>query len=170
VEPGSTYPSKLVDDVSAFLRGPCVSASGGGELLLSPSGTAGGIGARFVDTQAGASRSTVGVVRVGTGGTIDLSLVGAASTEVVVDVLGFWVPGAGPVMVANTSAQALLISNQSVAAGETVGIRVAGYGGVPSSGVSAVVLAVTANTSKSSLEGFAAIWSAGQGSAPYTGS
>jgi hypothetical protein len=55
-----------------------------GEVRLSPTGSASLT--RFVDVQApGGSRSGVGVVKVGTGGTIDVSLFGPASADVVID-------------------------------------------------------------------------------------
>ena len=142
--------------------------SGTGEVRLSPTGSP--TLTRFVDVQApGGSRSGVGVVRVGTGGTIDVSLFGVASADVVIDVLGYWTSEpVGPVFKPNTSPQAQLVSNQLVASGETVGIRMAGHAGLPTSGMSSVLLAVTANTSKSTLEGYASLWAGGLSSAPYT--
>jgi virginiamycin B lyase len=138
-----------------------VSPTGTGEIRVSPTGAPSTTG--FVDTQAtGAFRSTTGVVKVGTGGTVTLTLVGTTSTEVVIDVLGYYAPDpVGPVLIGSAAAQPVLVNSQAVAASETVGVRIGGYTGIPTSGVSSVVLAVTPNTTKSSLEGYASLWAGG---------
>jgi YD repeat-containing protein len=145
-----------------------VNPSAAGELRMSPTGTP--TLSRFLDVSSPEWRSSTGVVKVGVGGTIDLSLVGTLTTDVAIDIAGYYVADpVGPVMVpVSGAANPFVVLNQDVALSETVGVRTGGYAGLPTSGVSSVVLAVTSNITKLG-SGWATMWAGGQASPPAVG-
>jgi virginiamycin B lyase len=145
-----------------------VSPTGVGELRVSPTGVV--TATRFLDLSSPEWRSSTGVVKVGVGGTIDLSLVGTLTTDVAIDIAGYYVADpVGPVMVpVSGAANPFVVLNQDVALSETVGVRTGGYAGLPTSGVSSVVLAVTSNITKLG-SGWATMWAGGQASPPAVG-
>jgi len=148
-----------------------VTPSKAGWLTIWPSGampTASNL--NFV---AGQTVANLVVVMVGAGNTVKLGNTvggaGAGSTHVIFDVVGWYGPGAaGGGLNAVTPARILDTRFGVAGANGRIGalapqeqatIQVAGFGGVPSSGVSAVVINVTATGSTKS--GWLTIWPGG---------
>jgi len=108
------------------------------------------------------------VVPVGDGGKVDLYNGSPGATQLVADVAGYYLPGTPVALGAlgSLSPSRLLDTRSGVGAPKgavaplgVVALQVAGRGGVPSSGVSAVVLNVTVAGSTSS--GFVTAWADG---------
>jgi len=113
---------------------------------------------------AGVTRPNLSVVRVGSGGSIDLG-VAEASTHLLVDILGYFSPdvvgsptiASAPFRVFDTR-NAIGTTSTPMSAGERRRVRVAGVGGVPS-GATAVYANVTVVSPTG--EGFLTAWPAG---------
>ena len=123
----------------------------GGHLTAHAGGTA-MPSASNVNFVAGQTVPNLVVVPVGADGTVSLANVSPGSTHVLADVFGYYVAGAPQSTGAfGALAPARLLDTRDgtgatakpVAAGSSARVQVTGRGGVPSSGVSAVVLNVT---------------------------
>jgi hypothetical protein len=119
-------------------------------------------------TSAGQNIANLVTVLLGTGGKV--SLFAQGGSHFVVDVAGYYEPTTTPVAAgryAPLSPQRVLDTRLSigvpgtlpVAAGGRVDLTVAGRGGVPATGVSAVVLNVTA--AEATAAGFVTVWPTG---------
>jgi len=116
---------------------------------------------------AGQTIANFAVVRLGVGGQINLYAY--RSLHLIADVTGYWVPaasatagrfiGAGPARILDTR-QGIGAPAGQTAAGSTVELTVAGHGGVPLTGVSAVILNVT--TTNAGAAGYVTAWPTGQ--------
>jgi hypothetical protein len=118
--------------------------------------------------RAGQTIPNLTVVRLGAGGKV--SLYALKALDLVADIAGYWVEvssaaagryvAAGPVRILDTrngtGAPAARVPNDG-----TLTVGVAGRGGVPATGVSAVILNVTATDTTE--PGFVTVWPAGQG-------
>ncbi|TPG19331.1 M6 family metalloprotease domain-containing protein [Pedococcus bigeumensis] len=104
------------------------------------------------------------IVKVGPDGLVDL-FNSAGQTHLLADVMG-WFPdgseftGLTPARLLDTRS-GVGAPKAAVAAGGTVSLKVAGLGGVPATGVGAVVLNVT--VAQPSAAGFVTVWPAGEG-------
>ena len=109
---------------------------------------------------AGQTVPNLVVVKVGAGGKVDLfNYAGAA--HVVADVAGWYGASAGGLFTPVAPSRLLdTRSGAKVGPGGTQGLQVTGRGGVPASGVSAVVLNVTAT--EPTTGGFLTAWPAGE--------
>jgi hypothetical protein len=104
------------------------------------------------------------VVPVGADGEVDLYNRSSGSAQVVADVSGYYTAdstgekytAAGPARLLDTRAANGVTTKTPVPANSTVSLQVAGRGGLPSSGVAAVVLNVTATDTKAG--GFATVY------------
>ena len=121
-----------------------------GFVIVGPSG-APTPGVSNVNYAAGQSASNLVVVKIGSDGQVALSV--SSSTHVIVDITGFYTSGdpVGAGGFVPMDPNRLLDTRvgtgapaQRVQAGSSVPLQVSGRGGVPASGVSAVVLNVTA--------------------------
>ena len=136
------------------------SATSGGYLTAYPAGVT-RPGASSLNFVSGRSTANGVVVKVGTGGKVSLYV--SAGTHLVGDVQG-WFP-TGSDLTALTPARLLDTRNGTgaatavVPAGGKVDLAVTGRGGVPTSGVNAVVLNVTAT--KSATAGFVTLSATG---------
>ncbi len=108
-------------------------------------------------------------VRLGADGKV--SMYSQSGTHLVVDVAGYYVPVAGamrggrfvplaPSRILDTRSAIGVSSTLPVPANGTLDLNVAGFGGVPATGVSAVVLNVTA--AEALAPGFVTVWPAGR--------
>jgi YD repeat-containing protein len=81
------------------------------------------------------------------------------------DVLGCYSPAtAGPTLSVAPNSNGVLVANTQVEAGETVGFKAAGFGAIPTGGVNAVMVAVTAETVTPGAGydfGYATMWPVG---------
>ncbi len=112
--------------------------------------------ASAVNYSRGQTVGTQAIVKVGTGGQIDLYTL--ARANLLVDVTGYYPTGSA--YTALTPARVLdTRTTTQPAAGSTTVLTVTGRGGVPASGVGAVVLSVTAVGPSAS--GFLTVWPAG---------
>ncbi len=104
------------------------------------------------------------VVKVGAGGKVEL-FNNAGSTHVIADVAGWYgTNGTSPAGMFTPVAPSRLLDTRSgatIGAAGTVHLQVTGRGGVPASGVSAVVLNVT--VTEPSSTGFLTAWPGGEG-------
>jgi RHS repeat-associated protein len=172
---GGTLTAKIADVAGAPAYVPsdavavkvlitAVYENGNGGLLIGPAGT--GFGTPAVYYEQGVLVSAVTTVKLGVNGQIALSPLFATS-HFVIDVLGYYSNAtAGPVLNVPPTVPAganpdprLLIDDQQVADGETVAVRVAGYGGVPTGGVSSVLVAVSVKNG--GVSSWAATWASG---------
>jgi endonuclease/exonuclease/phosphatase family metal-dependent hydrolase len=125
-------------------------AQSGGYLTAYPTGTA-RTSASTLNFSTGTSMANNVIVKVGTGGKV--TLYGSAATDVLVDVQG-WFP-TGSDYTALTPTRLLDTRNGTgapaalVAATKKIDLTVTGRGGVPASGVGAVVLNLTATAATS---------------------
>ncbi len=119
---------------------------------------------------AGAADTSANAViaRLGAGGQVNLFT--QSGTHLVADVTGYWTetasskagrytPAPTPARLLDTRAATGIASTTIVPAGGTVDLQVAGRGGVPATGVSAVALVVTVTNTATS--GFVTAWPSG---------
>lgn len=120
-----------------------------------------------VNADRGSIRANLAAVALGADGTLAAG-VNDGRGRVVLDLLGYYLPaGAGEAGQLSATAPARLLDTRTstgghrraLRAGETVTLRVAGLGGVPTSQVSAVQLTVTAVTPRRA--GYLTTWAAG---------
>ncbi len=152
------------DATAVVVNVTAAAPSGPGYVTVWPAGLPMPL-ASSLNTDAGRTRPNLVVAKLGAGGAIslfDYDQIGG--TDLVVDVVGYFRPGAAAVTGINP--QRLLDSRTGqdttpgpFASGETRSVPVAGLAGVPA-GASAVVLNVTAT--EPSDAGFLTIWPAGQ--------
>ncbi len=129
-------------------------------------------GAINVQFAAGRAASNLAVVPVSGTGRIDLSNRSSGTVHVVVDVFGYFTGGVpttagtlgslAPSRVLDTRNGAAGNRNGAIPANTTIGVQVGGNGGVPKSGVSAVVLTLSSVTPAAT--GVVTAW--GTGAAP----
>ena len=138
-----------------------VAPSGAGYVTVYPAGAARPV-ASNLNYPAGATVANMVVAKLGSGGR--LTLYSNSATDLVVDVTGYYPSSAKyaplvPVRLLDTRT-GLGAPKARVAAGKTVNVTVLGRGGVPATGVAAVVLNVTAVGA--SKVGSATVFAAGQ--------
>ena len=123
----------------------------GGYLTVSPTGTPRPVVSNL-NWAAGATIPNAVTVKVGDGGSIDLYQSGPGSTNVIVDVAGYYIGGSvnAPGGFTSLTPARILDTRTGVGlpvgklgSGQTKTLQVTGAGGVPASNVSAVVLNVT---------------------------
>ncbi len=126
-----------------------------------------------INWNAGDTKATLVIVKVGSGGQIDIANGPIGSTDVVVDVMGYY----GPYVSATDQGAFVSLnpdrlidtrpnsgfegSGQTLSAGSTTNFQITGVGDLPSAGVSAVVLEITV-TDTSSNGGYLTVWPTGQ--------
>ncbi|WP_051942680.1 TolB family protein [Streptacidiphilus rugosus] len=139
------------------------STKASGFLSAYPEGTAAS-GASNLNWTAGQTIANQVIVPVGADGEIDLYNRSSGTAQVVADISGYFTAdgsgalftAAGPARVLDTRAANGVTTKTPVAANGTVSLQVAGRGGLPQSGVSAVVLNVTATDTRTA--GFATVY------------
>lgn len=141
--------------------------SGTGYVTAYPAGTT-RTTASTLNYVRGQSVANTTIVKVGTGGLV--SLYASAGTHLVADVQGWFPTGSDlnaltPERLLDTRI-GVGASTGTVEAGSTVKLQVTGRGGVPASGVSSVVLNVTA--AGADAGGYATAYPAGQSRSPST--
>ncbi len=146
------------DARSVVVNITAASPSGVGYVTAYPDGTT-RPNASNLNLHPGQDRPNLAVVRIGVNGRIRLA-VAETSTELIVDVFGYYGPGGGrttavePTRVFDTRS-GLGSSATPLGPGETRRVQIAGRGGVPSN-ATAVVVNVTAAATTSS--GYLSIW------------
>ncbi|MER6514829.1 fibronectin type III domain-containing protein [Nonomuraea sp. NPDC001636] len=145
-----------------------VKSTGSGRVTAYPSGSAAPAGSN-IDYRPSSFLSNLVIVAPGPDGKITINNAGAAALTVYADVAGYF---AAPAAAAATSAltplaPARIVTNVSVAAGADYTVAPLGKAGVPASGVSGVVVDVSA---KSTVGGLLRLFPTGQSSIPGGGS
>lgn len=120
----------------------------GGYLTVYPTGTSRPLASNLNWSAGGTTVPNAVTVKVGTGGTVELYQSGPGTAQAIVDVEGWFVDGtvADPGGFTALSPSRVLdtrTSGGAIAAGGSRDLTLAGAGGVPASGVAAVVLNVT---------------------------
>jgi hypothetical protein len=154
------------DATSVALNVTLTEPSGPGFVRVWPGGEAPPETSNLNATAAGETVANLVVTRLGPGRTVDLYT--QASAHLVVDVTGYWRPATAasagrfrpivPGRLADTR-EGLGVAAGVVPAGGSRRIQVLGRGGVPSSGVSAVALTVTATDAAAA--GYVTVWPGG---------
>jgi len=142
------------------------SPKGAGFLAAYPEGSAAPSSSNL-NWLAGETIANQVVVPVGADGEVDLLNSSAGSTQVIADISGYYTSdttgqqftAAGPARLLDTRAAEGVTTRTPVAANGTVSLQVAGRDGLPASGVTAVVLNVTATDTKTT--GFASVYPEG---------
>ncbi|MHB1010771.1 MAG: DUF7402 domain-containing protein [Propionibacteriaceae bacterium] len=139
-----------------------------GYLTVSPTGTARPVVSNL-NWSAGATIPNAVTVKVGAGGFVDLYQSGPGGAQVIVDVAGYFVDGSvtepggftslSPNRILDTRTQ-----GGTLTANESRDLMILGSGGVPASGVSAVVLNVT--VTDTTANGYLTVYPSG-GARPY---
>src|SRR5713226_7871201 len=116
---------------------------------------------------AGETVANLAVVPVGSGGSITL-FNAFGSADVVVDLQGYFIASSGPAggevaltparIVDTRAASGFPHASNTLGPDSTIDIQVTGAGGVPETGVSAVILNVTATNT--TAQGFLTVWAA----------
>ena len=156
-----------VSGVSAVVVNITVTAPTRGGFLTAWAAGAARPGASNLNFSAGQTIPNLAIVPVGVGGKISLYNGSGGTVQILADVAGYFVAGAASAPGSFVSvAPARVIDTRSglgaagpVAAGGTVSAVVAGRGGVPVSGVSAVVVNITVTAP--TRGGFLTAWAAG---------
>jgi len=140
-------------NVSAVVLNVTVTATtAGGYLSVYPTGTTKTTASNLNWNSAGTTIPNLVVVKVGDGGKVSLYQSGPGTAQVIADVAGYFLDGtvsqAG--MYVPVSPARILDTRQSrpVAGGQTTSQTVTGRGGVPESGVAAVVMNTTVTETK----------------------
>ena len=128
-----------------------------GYLTAFPAGTT-RTSASSLNFVPGQSTANGVVVKVGTGGKVSLYV--STGTHVVADVQGWFPTGAQLTALTPERLLDTRLTSAPLTAGATRTLAVTGRGGVPASGVSAVVLNVTSTSS--AADGYATVFSTGQ--------
>jgi hypothetical protein len=129
-------------------------------LTMWPSGTAAPT-ASNLNFAAGQTRANLAVAKLGADGKV-LIANGVGTTHVIADVFG-WFPATGACLSSVTPARILDTRNGAgtkLGAGVPLDLKVTGVGGVPASGVGAVVLNLTATAPTAST--YLTVWPSGQ--------
>jgi IPT/TIG domain/Carboxypeptidase regulatory-like domain len=135
-------------NVSAVVLNVTVTeTTAGGYLTVSPTGVARPTASNLNWSRSGVTIPNLVVVKVGDGGAVDLFQSGPGTAQVIVDVAGYFLAGdvsvAGMFVAVSPSRILDTRNTAAVAAGQDVTVLVTGKGGVPASGVSAVVMNTT---------------------------
>lgn len=122
--------------------------TGGGFLTVSPTGVARPTASNLNWSGGGTTIPNSVVVKVGTGGKVDLYQSGPGTAQVIVDVAGYYMDGTvtEPGGFTSLSPSRILDTRSAdgkITSGSTRSVQVTGRGGVPSSGVAAVVVNTT---------------------------
>jgi hypothetical protein len=138
---GGTVPP---DASAVVLTVAATSSAGGGHITIYPAGTPRPTASSLNLERVGQTIANQAIVRVGQGGRV--TFYAATATHLVADITGYFVTDDGSSVdgryVALTPTRLLDTRPMRIDAGATVDVQILERGGVPSSGVSAVVLSV----------------------------
>ncbi len=151
---------------SVVLNVTATGATAGGFITAFASGTPRPLSSNL-NFLTGQTVPNLVMVPVGADGKVSLYNGSAGSVALIADISGYYVAGAVPAGGFGSVAPLRLLDTRygtgapkaAVPADDTVSVEVAGHGGVPESGVSAVVLNVTATAPKAS--GFSTVYASG---------
>jgi hypothetical protein len=151
--------------VAVVLNVTVTNTTDAGYLTIYPSGSALPI-ASSMNWHPGETRANLVTVTLGASGAISV-FNGIGSTDVILDLEGYYASGgslfnpSSPSRICDTRTSGNQCSGQTLGPGSTLTFNVSATGVVPASGVTAVVLNVTA-TDTTAAGGYLTIWPAGQ--------